>query len=244
MNDSLLFLVPALFVGGIFSAVAGGGLGIIMILLLNLIFPIQVSVALGGILGFAIQGAKTFHFRHSIRWDLVWWYALPGLPAAYVAGLIMFALPARAIEIGIGLFCVWMGCKELFPGFLGRPLRLHPHRWALVIGGILNGIVAGLIGNGNLVRGPLLLSFGLRKEIFIGTSAMVALILNIARSGAYAQGLPWTGEMVVLIVTMIPVMYVSVAIGKRLLVHISDRVFEILQAGIMVIGAVKFLFLS
>ena len=243
MNDThLLLLVPILFLGGVFYAVARGGLGIIMILFLNTVFPIHVSIALSGILAIGIQIAKASHFRSAIRWDIVWWYALPGVPAAYLAGTLLFAIPSRAIELAIGTFCAWTALREIFPGLLDKSLRLRPKRATLVIGGTLNGLVAGLIGNGNMLRAPLLLAFGLRKEIFIGTSGLIALILNMGRTVAYAKQIPWEPDMVTLIVTMIPVMYGSVIIGKKLLHYVSERMFEVLQAGIMATGAIRFLF--
>lgn len=242
MTDSLLILVPVIFLGGVFSSFAGGGMGIIMTLILTTVFPIQESLAISAFLAFAMQIAKVIGFRAHIRWDMVWWYALPGLPAAFFAGILLFILPGRVIEICLAALCLWMAFSEMFPNATGGRVQLAPSKPLLAIGGILNGIVAGIVGNGALFRGPLLLAFGLRKETFVGTSAMIAFILNLARSAAYAQVMPWDHELVLSLCILIPVLMFSVFIGKRLLRLVSVRMFELLQAGIMLFAGVKFLF--
>lgn len=242
MTDSLLILVPVIFLGGVVSAFAGGGLGIIITLLMGVFFPIQESLAISALLGFVTQLSKVFHFRYSIRWDIVWWYGLPGLPAAFLAGFLLFLLPSRAIEVSLGLLCLWMSATEFLPFLSKVKIRAKPTRSMLVFGGVLNGIISGIIGNGSGIRGPLLLAFGLRKEIFIGTSAMVALFINSGRSVSYAQHIHWTMDLLILFVVLIPLLFVSIGLGKNMLQHADERLFELFQAGIMGVAAIRFLF--
>lgn len=237
----IFLALPILAVGGVFSAVAGGGLSIIATIVFDVLgFSIHQSVALAALLMTAMQLAKLFHFRGSARWSIALWYCVLGVPASYAGGLLLFWVPGRTLELIIGTIIGLLGTHELLP-FRGVTLRTKPTPGVLLPLGALNGVVGGIVGNAALVRAPALLSMGLRKEEFIGTSTVIALPMNLAKAVPYAYGVQWSTDIVWLFVSLVPTLFISVWIGKRLLAHCSHRLFEILQGGILLAGAIKLL---
>lgn len=237
----MFLALPILAVGGVFSAVAGGGLSIITTVVFDVLgFSIHQSVALAALLMTAIQLAKLFHFRGSARWSLALWYCVLGVPASFAGGFALFWVPGRTLELIIGTMVALLGVHELFP-FRGATLRTKPTPGVLLPLGAFNGLVGGIVGNAALVRAPALLSMGLRKEEFIATSTVIALPMNVAKAVPYAYGVQWSADIVWLFACLVPTLFVSVWIGKRLLAYCSHRLFEILQGVILLAGAAKLL---
>lgn len=237
----LLIALPVMAAGGVFSAVAGGGLTVITLLTLSMLgFPIQQSVALSALLITAVQLAKMFHFRGHVRWDIVLWYCVLGVPMSALGGLLLFSVPPRLLEMLVGTVILLMALADILP--LPRLPRIKPTPNVLLPLGALNGFLGGVVGNSSLVRAPALLSMGLRKDEFIGTSTMIALPMNIAKVIPYCYGIAWTRDIVVLFLLLIPTLFLSVALGKHLLKYCPMRAFELLQGGILIVGSVKLLF--
>jgi uncharacterized membrane protein YfcA len=243
MNPHLVLIaLPILAAGGIFSAVAGGGLAIITMLVLSFLgFEIHQSVALSAMLGTAIQLAKLFHFRGHVRWNIALWYCVLGIPASFAGGMLLFWVPGRTLEVVVGLVILLMGVTEAFP-LPKLPKITSPTPAVLLPLGALNGFLGGIVGNASLIRAPALMSMGLRKNDFIGTSTVIALPMNLAKLVPYTYGIVWSPQVVQLFVLLIPTLFLSVALGKRLLHYCPVRAFELLQAGILIVGAIKLLF--
>jgi uncharacterized membrane protein YfcA len=66
--------------------------------------------------------------------------------------------------------------------------------------------------------------------------------MNLAKLVPYTYGIAWTPEIMQLFLLLIPTLFLSVALGKKLLKYCPLRTFELLQAGILIVGGVKLLF--
>lgn len=238
MFSVLALFLPALFLGGIVSAIGGGGLGIISTILGSFFFDIKTSIAFTSILATTIQIAKILHFRSHIRWDIVGWYVLLGIPMSFLGGLLLFRLSDLLAKILLGGFClafVVLRISKKIP-------RVRPGRWTLIAFGAVNGFIGGVIGSSALIRMPALIAMGMTKEIFVGTSAVIAFLMNLGKSSAYLLSMTWTETLVWLYVLSLPVMMLSVRIGKRLLKYVSIQLFEDIQLAIITLGAIRLLF--
>jgi uncharacterized membrane protein YfcA len=72
---------------------------------------------------------------------------------------------------------------------------LFKREWALpkttstaVCGGLLSGLFAGFFGVGGAVRGAFLTAFNLPKEIYLFTSGLIALFIDVTRISRYIWG--------------------------------------------------------
>lgn len=238
MIPPLVILLPILLVGSVASTIAGGGLGILLTVVVSMFLDIRTSIVLVGLLGFIIQVAKITHFRKDIRWEMVGWYVALGIPASVVGALLLFVIPERGVEICLGALCLLF----VFLQMRTQKLRFQPTRTNLLLAGAGNGILAGMIGNGVLLRAQALLSFGLTKEQYVGTSSMLAFILNLSRNTIYLQQFPWTRETIILLLLSIPTVMIGVRVGRYILKFVSPKTFELLMSLVIVTGAVKLLF--
>jgi len=234
----LFLLLPALFLGGVISTISGGGLGIISILVGTFFFDIRTNIAVTSLLTVAIQLVKIAHFHKFIRWDITKWYVITGVPASFIGGVLLYYIPERIPEIGMGIFCILFIIFRL----TGFSPKVSTTNTAIATSGAINGFVGGMIGNSSLMRMPVLLSMGVSKEIFVGTSAMVSFLMNIGKLTAYIPNIPWSKELGMLLVCAIPVLLLGVWLGKVLLKYVSSKLFEGLLLCVILFGALRLLF--
>lgn len=233
----LHFYLPLLFLGGVFSTVNGGGLGILTVILGSFFLDIRTNIAFTSILMITIQVAKMIQFHGAIRRDIVLWYVALGLPMSVLGGMLLFVIPPLIPQILLGIFCLGFVAARFWKTMPTIP----PNKIFLLLFGGINGFIGGLIGSASLLRMPALVAMGMRKEVFVGTSAVIAFIMNLGKASVYAANLEWTSDLLQLLVLSMPVIFLSVAVGKHLLQYVSVRVFEDVQLGIITLGALRLL---
>ncbi|MCK5015831.1 MAG: TSUP family transporter [Candidatus Peribacteraceae bacterium] len=237
MIESLPIILLVLFLGSVFCTIAGAGLGIIGIILLTFFVDIRTSIVVLSLIGFIIQPAKFIHFYKFTRWDIACWYLILGIPFSFLGGLIFFQIPMRSIEILLAIFCILFIFIRLSP----RGFTIQPTKTNFLLCGALNGFQSGIIGVGTLLRSSFLLSMGLVKEPFLGTSCVIAFGLNIGRITAYLPNIVWAREIFMVLICSIPIIIIGVKIGKKLMKYVSERIFENLLLFVIFAGAIKLL---
>lgn len=235
--EYLPILLPILFLGSVFATVGGGGLGILLVFAFTFFTDIRTSVVVISLIGFAIQLAKIIQFYKYTRWDIVKWYAPTGVIMSVLGGMVLFSLPLRFVEVAIGLLCIAFVLLQLSH----VKLKINPTPATLLVLGAINGVIGGMIGEGTLIRSPVLLAIGLRKEVFIGTSSVIALLMNIGKVSAYVPNIEWSRDILILLACAIPLTFLGVWIGKRLLKYVSGDVFEKILLCVILAGAIKLL---
>ncbi len=226
-----------LLVGGVFSTVSGGGLGILTIVLGTFFLDPRLSIIFASVLLLSIQIAKVWHFRRFVRWDIAKWYILSGIPMSYLGGVLLFTVPPRIPAVLLGITCIGFVAMR----FWKFAPRLDASKATLILSGGVNGFIGGFVGNAALIRMPALLSMGLSKEVFVGTSAVIGLLMNLAKVTAYVPNIPFTRNVILLLVISTPIVLLSVKIGKWLLRYVSVALFEDLQLIVILMGAIKLL---
>jgi|GEM_PF-1939939 len=228
-------LLPALFMGGILSIIAGGGLGIIMLVVFSMFFDIRTSIVLMSLYGFVIQGMKIRYFHSYANWKIAGWYMAAGFPMSIVGGFLLYVIPAQYVQIGVSCMCVIFVVSRTV--HFCPVIKIAPKQ--IILFGAINGIIGGIIGNATLLRTPILLSMGLKKEVFMGTSALISLAMNTGKVSAYMFHFEWSSDKAQLIAFSLPVVLVGMWLGKKILRYITPSLFEYLLLGIILIGALR-----
>ena len=115
---------------------------------------------------------------------------------------------------------VW---RHLLP-HLGRAPR-PPSDAAFVGIGAASGLGSALLGSVGPLTAPFFLAKGYTRAAYIGTEAMCALVMHLAKVGAYGASNLLTTEVLVLGAAMTPATLAGAWVGKRIVARISDRVF-------------------
>ena len=126
--------------------------------------------------------------------------------------------------------------------FMDMKTARLPHTPATLIGGgALSGFVAGLLGTGGAIRSACLLVFGLPKEVYIGTSAAIALIVDATRLPVYLAGGFLPSRMVPVLLGLMAVAFTGAWVGQQLVRRVSATVFQRLVLTMLALMGVKLL---
>ena len=152
--EQLVLLLVSL-VANAFSALAGGGAGLLQFpALLWLGLPFAVALATHKVASVALGIGATLRYMQSglLSWRLSLLILAAGLPGVWLGAISVLALPEQALLIALGLLTIAMGLYSMKQANLGLEQR-QMLRSRLKMG--LGALVLALIGvlNGSLTSG-------------------------------------------------------------------------------------------
>ena len=236
---------------------SGFGLGTLLMPVFALFFPVPVAVAATAVVHGANNGLKSALLGRNAERSLVVRFGLPALPAALI-GAALLSLFSGAQEIttyslgGIPavispiklLMAVLIGVFALFE-LLPRLRVIRFDRKYLMLGGVLSGFFGGLSGHQGALRSAFLAKVGVSKEAFVGTNAVIGLMVDLARLTVYAGAIgglrpeyglgtrEWS-----LIVTGVVAAFAGVVIGKRMLHKVTMNLIQTLVGVLLLAMAI------
>lgn len=237
-SDQSIVLALVIFLGGIVSTTTGGGLSMIVVLVGSMFVDVRAAIVLDLYILIANQLSKYIFFHSFVRWDVAGWILVLGVPFAFIGSWYLFILSAGILKLVVGMIAIIFVSLR----FLRIVPRLKCTRPRLILLGGISGFLTGAIGNGAIVRKPLLSSMGLTKEVLLGTTAVISLVMALPRMPAYAIHTPWSSSYVVFLCVAAVLLFVSAWLGKHILRFIPPRIFDILLNGVVFIGALRLLF--
>ena len=237
------------FVTAILTFFSGFGLGTILTPVFAFFFPLEVAIALTGVVHFTNNLFKfTLLWKNTDKTVLVKF----GIPAilASIAGawllvkitmlspLYEYSMLGRHFEIMpvkllIAIILIVFSLLELLPSVQ----KIQFGRDKLTLGGILSGFFGGLTGIQGAIRSAFLIKSGLTKEAYIATGVVIACLVDFTRLSVYA-----TQFNVIDIKEHLPVVISATLaaisgafIGNRLLKKITLRFVQIFVAIMLIL---------
>jgi uncharacterized membrane protein YfcA len=140
------------------------------------------------------------------------------------------------LKLIIGLLIVAFAFFELLPRFQ----NLVFDRRYLPLGGLLSGFFGGLSGHQGALRAAFLLKAGLKKEAFIGTGTVSAVIVDVVRLGAYgvcfytAKLGQVPKELPGLLLAATLAAFLGAFLGVRLMKKITLRAVQFIVGGMLI----------
>lgn len=223
MAEQLLIFFISL-VANLFSALAGGGAGLIQLpALIFLGLPFGIALATHKVATIALGiGATARHLKdNKIERDLAFIMLLAGLPGVVLGASFILQIPEPTAKMALGLLTMGLGIYSFFSPDLGQSIKpRNRHRNGYIIGamvlfliGILNGSLTS--GTGLFVTLWLIRWFGLDYKLAVAyTLVFVGLFWNA--SGAVTLGV--LGDIHWL---WIPALLLGSAIGGYFGAHLS-----------------------
>jgi uncharacterized membrane protein YfcA len=161
-----------------------------------------------------------------------------GLPAVVFVVLGSWAsrfLNTQILQAALGVFLVALSLLFL----IKKQLVLKATLRNSVVGGSLSGFSAGLLGTGGAIRGLTMSAFNLEKSVFIATSALIDLIIDLSRTVVYwSNGYIHKHDLIYL-PFLVVVGLLGTWLGKKILVYLPQEKFRTISLVlILVIGLV------
>ena len=194
------------FIIGIVAAFAslltffsGFGLGTILTPTLFLFFPVEVAIAISGIVHLLNNLFKIVLVKENINWAIAIKFGVPSIIGAFIGAQVLMRIPETTVlyayQLGnklcqvtplkliMAVLMLFFALFELVPYLKSRQFN----RDKLTVGGLISGFFGGLTGNQGALRSAFLLRSGLSKEGFIATGIAVACAVDVTRLSVYSS---------------------------------------------------------
>ncbi len=176
---------------------SGFGLGTILTPVLVIFFPVEIAIALTGIVHLLNNLFKITLVGGKINWSVGLKFGIPAMIGAFAGAQLLTRIPQIAalytydigeksfditpLKLIIAVLMIVFALFEVIP-FL-KNIQFKENK--LFAGGLISGFFGGLSGNQGALRSVFLLRTGLTKEGFIATGIMIACLVDFTRLSVY-----------------------------------------------------------
>jgi uncharacterized membrane protein YfcA len=238
--DYLIICLAAFLASGL-TFFSGFGLGTILLPVFALFFPVDMAVALTGVVHLLNNLFKMVLIGNQANWKVVLKFGIPAIIAAFFGAWLLMSLSDTSIlyeyklgtrlctvtpiKLIIAILMIVFAVLELVPAF--KNMQFSQDK--LYVGGIFSGFFGGLSGHQGALRSAFLIKCGLSKEAFIATGVMIASVVDISRISVYLSKYSklYLDQSWRLLVAAIIAAFAGAVIGKLLLKKITIEVVHI-----------------
>lgn len=240
------------FLASILTFFSGFGLGTLLAPVLMFFFPVEVAIALTGIVHFFNNVFKLFLTGKHANKEVILRFGIPAVIAAFVGASLLLQFSDMSplyqynfleknfsiypTKLIIAVLLMFFAVVDLIPYFG----KLAFSKNKLPIGGILSGFFGGLTGAQGALRSAFLIRAGLSKEAFIGTTVVVSTMVDITRLGVYATGFGQhiqKDNLTLLLLTTISAI-IGAFIGNKLLKKVTLKFIQQIVATLLIFIAI------
>lgn len=245
----ILIIVVAAFVTAILTFFSGFGLGTILTPVFMLFFPVDLAIALTGVVHFFNNIFKIILVGRNADRAVLIRFGIPAVIAAFIGAWVLLHIPdsqplfdytlfgktfeVYPVKLIISVLLIIFATMDLIPYFN----KLQFGREKLPLGGVLSGFFGGLSGNQGALRSAFLIKAGLSKEAFIGTAVVVSTFVDFTRLSVYATRFVKSGlsDNIMLVVFATIAAVAGAYIGNKLLKKVTIKYIQILIAIMLII---------
>jgi uncharacterized membrane protein YfcA len=239
------------FATAILTFFSGFGLGTILTPVFMLFFPVELAIALTGIVHFFNNVFKLILVGRNANKDVLMQFGIPAILAAFLGSLVLLNITNSTplfsydafgnhyevypIKFMVSILLILFAGMDLIPYFK----KLNFGKDKLILGGLLSGFFGGLSGNQGALRSAFLLKVGLTKESLVGTAVVVSTFVDFTRLGVYATRFEKAGlfENLELVVWATLSAIMGAYLGNKLLKKVTMELIQILTAVFLLIIA-------
>lgn len=206
----------------ILGTLGGFGSSLFFVPLASLFFDFHTVLGVTAIFHVFSNVSKILLFRKGFDKNVVLKMGIPAIIFVGIGALLSNRFDSAYLEIGISVFMI--GLSILF--LIKTNLVVTPGDKSLAAGGIFSGFLAGLLGTGGAIRGMVMAAYNLEKSVFIASSAMIDLGVDLTRSVIYFSNGFMRREDVYLIPILFLVGLLGSYAGKKILERVSQEYFK------------------
>ncbi|MDC0408900.1 sulfite exporter TauE/SafE family protein [Flavobacteriaceae bacterium] len=233
-----IFLLLALL-AEILGTVGGFGSSVFFVPIGNFYFDFYSVLGLTALFHLSSNMSKIMLFKKGFDRQMLFRLGGPAVLLVIVGGWASRYFDTHILQGVLGLFLVAFSLLFL----IKKELVLKASAKNAIIGGSLSGFSAGLLGTGGAIRGLTMAAFNLEKNVFIVTSAMIDMMIDVSRSFVYWQNGYINKDLLFYVPILFVIGLVGSWLGKRILVFIPQTKFRqlslvlILAIGVITLGA-------
>jgi uncharacterized membrane protein YfcA len=223
--------------GSTVSGVTGVGGGMVFLPFLVWAVGIKTAVPYLTVLLLVSNVSRAYFARQGIDWKVWRSFSLGAVPGAALGALFYTWLSPFWISKALGVYLIGYVLLSFSTLKWPRTVSLKAIAWA----GFPAGVVSAVVGGSGPVVVPWLLQYGLIKEAFIGTEAVGAAIIHVAKLAVWGgAGLFGYRDLLLLI----PLSFLMVAgsyLGTIILARTQVRAFRIILSVTLAAVGIRFL---
>ena len=237
------------FIVALLTFFSGFGLGSILTPVFMIFFPVDLAIALTGIVHFFNNIFKLLLVGRKADKEVVLRFGIPAVIAAIVGSWLLLNITGlkplftydafgKNVEVYpvkfiISVLLIIFATIDLIPYFN----NLQFGKDKLALGGALSGFFGGLSGNQGALRSAFLIKAGLSKEAFIATAVVVSTFVDFTRLGVYATRFTKAGlsDNLTLVTCATLSAIVGAYIGNKLLKKVTFRFLRVTIAIMLII---------
>src|SRR5499425_1374213 len=205
-------LVVGALVGSLIGGVAGFGTGIIMLPLVAWVLGLRAAVPVLTVTMSIGNLARIWWSRGEVDRAVVARFALGAVPATALGTMLYVGAPSDWLGRFVGLFLIASVPlrRVLAMDFFRMRLGYFPALGAVV------GLISGLVVTTGPLNTPFFLAYGLRRSAYVGTEAVCAMVMHLARGAALARYALLTWETAAVGTLLGATMFAGSGRGRRL----------------------------
>ena len=237
------------FATAILTFFSGFGLGTILTPVFMLFFPVELAIALTGIVHFFNNLFKLILVGRNADLEVLIKFGVPAVIAAFIGSYVLLNIPnsipvfsynafgkhieVLPIKFVISILLLLFAIADLLPSFN----QIYFKKDKLIIGGLLSGFFGGLSGNQGALRSAFLMKIGLSKEELIGSAVVVSTFVDFTRLTMYATHFNKSGliDNIQLVVSATFSAVIGAYIGNKLLKKVTLKFLRILTAILLIL---------
>jgi len=238
MGEDVVFLLAS-FLAAIGATLAGFGSSMLLIPVAVSFFDLKMAVFLVACFHLFNNLFKIRIFWRKIDFKTFLLFGIPSIVFAFVGARFITVIPLDGVKTILGVFLIGYAFFTL----LKPTFSMRENKANAFLGGGLSGFLAGLIGMGGAIRSSFLVAFNLPKEVYVGTSAMIAVVIDLTRIPTYlfTRAVEWNPYFM-LIPFLVLSAYLGVRVGKILLAKINQETFRRIVSVALLLAGLKIIF--
>lgn len=245
----IIILCVAALLTSLLTFFSGFGLGTILMPVFAIFFPVDLAIALTGVVHFLNNIFKLFLIGGKADKQVVIRFGVPAFLAALLGAYLLLKIAnlepwmtytafghrysITPVKLIVAILLITFTLMEAVPYF--KNLKFGKDKQ--IIGGLLSGFFGGLSGNQGALRSAFLIKSDLSKEAFIATGIVIACIVDFSRLGVYMTRFSASGlqQNLALVIAATASAFIGAYAGNILLKKITLKVVQVIVTAMLIV---------
>jgi uncharacterized protein len=220
--DYLLYFILLALISEILGTIGGFGSSLFFIPIASFFLDFHSVLGVTALFHVLSNVTKIYFFHKGFDKRIIISLGIPAVLFVILGAYCSKFISTIWLELVLSVFLIVLSAILFF----FQNAKIKPTISNSILGGILSGFLAGIIGTGGAIRGLTLSAFNLNMQVFIASSAIIDLFIDSSRSIVYSLNGYIHKDDLYLIPILLVVSIVGTFIGKKILEKISETQFK------------------